>query len=71
MVMGVGEERRKHRACSADSFHVGFVVFVLVIEIFVEFFIMYYLLFEDFLLRLFSESCSYGDNTYTVQCFPR
>ena len=69
--MGVGGERRKHRPCSADSFHVGFVVFIPVIEIFAEFVLCIISFYVDFLLRLFSESCSYGDNTYKVQCFPR
>ena len=35
--MGVGGERRKHRPCSADSFHVGLVVFIPVIQNLVEF----------------------------------
>jgi len=71
MVMGVGGEKRKHRPSSADSFHDGFVVFVPVIEIFHEFLLCIISVLWIFLFRFFSESCSYGDNTYTVQCFPR
>lgn len=67
--MGVGGERCKHWPCSADSFHVGFVAFIPVIEIFVEF-----LLCIISFLRIFFYFVCFQNNVVMVTTrtrFPR